>query len=251
MGGLRRHDSPTGVSAKNPKVDFAHSVVTGISRPVNNEEHWTLYYFEAHAAQCRFCELPLQVATSGRQLCDEGHQLAIDVAELIFRQKDGKVYSHVKDRGQEVRVEIPHGYEQTLSLLKAIQRASRKKERFLHKSHDKHYSVGSRIPTGHKTKRDSRDLPWSKQETKPSPKPQFDTVIVQPLSPRRPRRREPEPQPESSVDRSRRGSLYGMDMGELEKAERREQRLRYNLEVRKPSVPISSTASKRYSTPFS
>lgn len=248
MGGLRRHNSPTGVSAKGSKVDFADTVVTGISRPVNNEEHWILYYFEAHAAQCRTCEDPLHVSRSGRQLCDEGHQLAVDVAQLIFRQKDGKVYSHVKDREQEVRVEIPHGYEQTLSLLKAIQRASRKKERFLHKSHDKHYSVGSRIPTDRKTKRESRDLAWSKEETKPSPKAQFDTLIVQPLSPRRPRRRESDPQTESSKDQSKRGSLYGMDMGELEKAERREQRLRYNLEVRKPSAPISSAASKRYST---
>lgn len=102
MGGLRRHNSPTGLSAKNSRVGFADSLVTGISRPVNNEEHWILYYFEAHAAQCLYCETPLQVSTSGRQLCDEGHQLAIDVAELIFRQKDGKVYSHVKDGEQEV-----------------------------------------------------------------------------------------------------------------------------------------------------
>lgn len=204
MGGLRRHNSPMGVSAKNSKVDFADSVVTGISRPVNNEEHWILYYFEAHAAQCQTCEEPLQVSRSGRRLCEEGHQLAIDVAELIFRQKDGKVYSHMKDREQEVRVEIPHGYEQTLSLLKAIQRASRKEERFLPKSHDKHYSVGSRIPTDHKAKRESRDYQRSKEETKPSPKPQFDTVIVQPLSPRRPRRREPELQTESSKDGSKR-----------------------------------------------
>jgi hypothetical protein len=249
MGGLRRHNSPTGVSPKNSKVDFAG--VTGISRPVNNEEHWTLYYFEAHAAQCRTCEDPLQVSRSGKQLCDEGHQLAIDVAELIFRSKDDKVYSYVKDNEQEVRVEIPHGYEQTLSLLKAIQRASRKKEKFIHKSHDKNYLVGSRISTDHKVKRDSRDHQRNKEETKPSPKPQFGTVIVQPSSPRRPRRREPEPQLESSKDRSKRGSLYGMDMGELEKAERREQRLRYNLEVREPSAPTSFTGSKRYSTSFS
>ncbi|TID20674.1 hypothetical protein E2P81_ATG05303 [Venturia nashicola] len=249
---LRRHNSPTGVSAyaKNNKVDFAHSLVTGISRPVNNEEHWILYYFEAHAAQCRACEHPLQVSRSGRQLCNKGHQLATDVAELIFRHKDGKVYSHVKDCEQEVRVEIPHGYEQTLSLLKAIQRASKKKERFLHKSHDRHYSVGSRIPTDQKTKRESRDLPRSKEETKPSPQPQFETVVVKPLSPWRPQRREFEPLPESSKDRSKRGSLYGMDMGELEKAERREQRLRYNLEVRRPTAPTSSSASKGYSTSF-
>jgi hypothetical protein len=248
MGGLRRHNSPTGVSPKNSRVDFAG--VTGISRPVNNEEHWTLYYFEVHAAQCRSCEDPLEVSRSGRQLCDEGHQLATDVAELIFRRKDGKVYSRTKDGEQEVCVEIPHGYDQTFSLLRAIQRSLKKKERFLHRSHDKHYPIASRIPTDHKVKRETRDQQRSIEDTKTSPKPQFDTVIVQPSSPRRPRRRSPEPQHESSKDRSRRGSLYGMDMGELEKDERREQRLRYNLEVRQPSTP-TPTSSKRYPALFS
>ncbi|QDS72278.1 hypothetical protein FKW77_006449 [Venturia effusa] len=250
MGRLRPHSSPIGVGPKKSKVDFADTVVTGVSRPVNNEEHWILYYFEAHAAQCPTCENPLQVSRSGRQLCDEGHQLAIDVAQLIFRQKDGNVYSHVRDHEQEVRVEIPHGYDQTLSLLKAIQRASRKKERFLHKSHDKHYSVASRIPTDHQPKRESRHLQRSKEEPKTSPKLHFDTVVVQPLLPRRLRRGEHEPHLENSKDRSKRGSLYGLDMGELERAERREQTLRYNPEVRKPSVPIPCTANKRYSTSF-
>jgi len=241
MGGLRHH-SPTGVPPKTSKVGFAG--VTGISRPVNNEEHWTLYYFEAHAATCDSCVDPLRVSKSGRQLCDEGHQLAIDVAELIFfRRRDGEVYSHIQDEGQEVRVEMPHGYDQTLSLLKAIHRALKKGDNFLQKpkSLDRTYFVGSRIPTDHSVKR--------KEDRKPSPKPHYDTLVVRPTSPQRPRRRERE-SPRDSLKESKRGSLYGMDMGELEKAEKRERQLRYNLEVREPSAS-SVKGSKRHSTVYS
>jgi hypothetical protein len=246
MGGLRRQNSPTGVSPKNSKVDFAG--VTGVSRPVNNEEHWTLYYFEAHAATCETCMYPLDVSKAGKQLCDEGHKLAIDVAELIFRRKDGEVYSRVKDGEQEVRVEIPHGYDQTLSLLKAIQRTLRKGSDFLEKpkSHDRSYYVGSRIPTDHKVKRESRDH-QRKEDVKPIPRTRYETVIVQPSSPQRPRRRDHDQPSDSSKDLSKRGSLYGKDMGELEKAEKRERQLRYNLEVREPSALILK-ANRRYST---
>jgi hypothetical protein len=225
MGGLRRHDSPTGVysrSQKPTKVGFAG--VTGISRPLSNDEHWSLYYFEAHAAQCHSCSDPLSVSRSGKKLCDRGHHLAIDVASLIFiRAKDGEVYSHVRDEQQEVRVEIPHGYEQTVSLLKAVQRAIRKGERFIKpQSHDRNYHVPSRLPT-------------EKVKLEVKPAKVYDTIVVEPLasSPTRRSRRERESQ-DTHTD-SKRGSLYAVDMGELERAEKREQKLRYNLEVRQPS----------------
>jgi hypothetical protein len=242
MGGLRRHDSPTGVhSPKTSKVGFAG--VTGISRPVNKEEHWTLYYFEAHAAECRTCFNPLSVYKAGKQLCDKGHQLAIDVARHIFYRKDGEVYSRVKDGEQEVRVEIPHGYEQTLYLLTAIQRALKKGEQFIkHKSHDRTYLVEPRIPN-ERVKRDREHRERETEEAKQTPRKQYDTVIVEPSSPPRPRRHERESQ-EKSTDSSKRGSLYGYDMGELERLEKREKNLRYNLEVREPSFK----SHRRYST---
>lgn len=129
-----RLSGPSGLAAEvSPKRTVGFSGVTGVSRPVNNEEHWILYYFEAHVDQCRDCEDPLQVSEYSRQLCDEGHQLAIDVIEVIVRKKD-EVYSRTKANEQDVRIEIPHGYEQSISLLKAVQRASKRKERFRRKS---------------------------------------------------------------------------------------------------------------------
>jgi len=224
MGGLRRHDSPTGVPSRSPKgsrVGFAG--VTGISRPLSNDEHWSLYYFEAHAAKCSSCFDPLKVSRSGKKLCDKGHQLAIEVASLIFH-KDGKCYSHTRDGEQEVRVEVPHGYDQTSSLLKAIQRAIRHGERFVKPhSHDRTYLVQSRLPTDH--------VKHDRKEEQPSKT--YETVVVEPSSPPRRPRRDREPQ--DSETNSKRGSLYGLDMGELERMEKREQKLRYILEERQPS----------------
>lgn len=230
MGGLR-HSSPVSVSSRSSKASnagVAFAGVTGVSRPLSNDEHWSLYYFEAHAAQCDSCYKPLEVSRSGKKLCDEGHQLAIDVAAMIFRRSDGEVYSRVRDGEQEVRVEIPHGYDQTLSLLKAIQRALKNGQRFVKpESHDRTYLVGSRRPT-EKVKHD-RAMPV--KPTSSSAKP-YDTITVEPtLSARRPRHQ----QHDSRRD-SKRGSLYGIDMGELERAEQRDQKLRYNLEVRAPTA---------------
>jgi len=227
MGGFRRHNSPTGVEPASPKVGFVG--VTGISRPVTNEEHWSLYYFEAHAVQCDACQHPLAVAKEGRQLCDEGHRLAIDVAEfLIYLHKDGEVYSRVRDGEKEVRVEVPHDYKQTLSLLKAINRATRRGEKFPTKprSLDRHYLVEPRMST-EKSKREYKD------DVKPSPRQHYETIIRAPTSPK-PLHRERESTNDLVAD-SKRGSLYGLDMGELEKAERRDQQLRYNIEVREPT----------------
>jgi hypothetical protein len=224
MGGLRRHDSPTGVSRRFSKdsraVGFAG--VTGISRPLSNDEHWSLYYFEAHASKCSACFDPLKVARQGKKLCDKGHNFAIEVASLIFRNKDGECYSHVRDGQQEVRVEIPHGYDQTSSLLKAIQRAIRHGERFIKPhSHDRTYLVQQRLPTEP-----------VKQDRKEEHSPKFyETVLVEPSSPTRRPRREREHQDSES----KRGSLYGLDMGELERMEKREKNIRYKLEVRQPS----------------
>jgi hypothetical protein len=219
MGGLRRHESPTGVASRSPKrVGFAG---ISISRPLSNDEHWSLYYFEAHAGKCSACFDPLTVSRDGKKLCDKGHKLAIEVASLVFRNKDGECYSQTRDGKQEVRVEIPHGYVQTTSLLKAIQRAIRRGERFVKPhSQDRTYVVHQRLSTEH--------VKHDRKEEQPSKS--YETVVIEPSSPpRRPRREQ-----DSNTD-SKRGSLYGLDMGELEREEKREQKLRYNLEERRPS----------------
>lgn len=223
MGGIRRHNSPTGVEPSSPKVGFAG--VTGYSRPVTNDEQWTMYYFEAHAAQCQACEDPLRVSKEGRRLCDEGFRLAVDVATYLYCLSNNEVYSRQQENGRDVRVECPRDYLQSISLLKAINRAVRKGDCFLPKpkSHDKNYPVESRPTSSHK-----------KEEVRP--RPRYETKIVEPKSPRpkqKPRRRERESTDDLIAD-SKRGSLYDWDMAEREKAERREQKVRYNVEVREP-----------------
>lgn len=236
MGGFKRHASPTGVEP-TAKVDFAG--VTGISRPVSNEEHWALYYFEAHAVQCDACVYPLTVSKEGRQLCDEGHGLAIEVAKyLIYLHKDGEVYSREREAEKEVRVEVPRDYKQTISLLKAINRATRKGEKFLSKprSLDRHYLVEPRI-SAEKSKRKDEVSP-------PSMRQHYDTVVREPKTPKKHRERE---SINDLVADSKRGSLYDRDMGELEKAERRDEKLRYNVEIREPSFKSARRQQTIYS----
>jgi len=144
MRGMHRYNSPTGApsSPKSAKVCFVDGEVTSMSRPVTNDEHWTLYYFETHAAICKSCFEPLIVSKQGKTFCDKGRELAIDVTRLIYLNEDGKICSRRMQGHQEVRVEVPNGYDQTLSLLKAIQRGDRKGEQFLKpKSHDRRYYV--------------------------------------------------------------------------------------------------------------
>ena len=240
MPGYQRHNSPKGVEPGSPKVGFAG--VTGISRPCSNEEQWICYYFEAHAVQCDACRDPLRVSKAGKQLCRTGHDLAIDVADiLLFRRKDGEVYSRVKDGEREVRVEIPHDYQQTLSLLMAINRAVRKGEKFPTKprSMDKHYYVEPRPTSSGKSKRDSYEE--DSQSPQLSMRRIYDTKLVEPKSPRpapRPRRRERESTDDLTAD-SKRGSLYDQDMRQLERAEKREKDIKYNLEVREPNFKSS------------
>lgn len=239
MGAGRRHDSPTGVpsSPKSPKVGFAEGLVTSISRPVNNEEHWTLYYFETHAVKCKSCFEPLTVAKTGRQLCSVGHELAVDVARLVFRRKDGAVYSREKEDHKEVRVELPHDYKQCLSLLKAIQRSLKNGERFIKpKSHDRTYFVAERRPR----------TPERFART-PEPAPRYETRTAEPSL--EPAKMRPTSRRDDADDFAglKRGSLYGSDMDDLERAQLREARagLRFNVEVREPSYLRSH---RRFST---
>jgi hypothetical protein len=84
-----------------------------------------------------------------------------------------------------------------------------------------------------KAKRDSYE-----SEAQPlSMRRPYDTKLVAPKTPRpapKPRRRERESTDDLIAD-SKRGSLYGDDMKRLERAEKREQQLRYNTELREPN----------------
>jgi hypothetical protein len=232
MGGMTRHNSPIGApsSPKPAKARFPDGdAVTGIFRPLTNDEHWTLYYFESHAAKCKSCHEPLRVSKQGRKLCNAGHELAIDVVGLIFRANDGKIYSR-QESHRNIRVELPGDYVETVSLLKAIQRGIRKEDHFaMPKSHDKSYYVADRrIP--------------ERFATTPEPAPRFETRVPGQWSEHQnshsrhndPLRRFPHLQ---------RGSHYGADMGELARAMKIEQRLHYNVELRVPNYLPSSRRS--------
>jgi hypothetical protein len=130
-----------------PHISFARTLVTGVSRQLNNEEHWTLFYFEQHASTCHACYNPAAVQKAGRQLCEEGRKLACTVAALLFRLcEDGHVYAEEEE--QFVRVEMPAKYEHVSGLFKAVQ-ASRSNILVRPRSMDAHYPVRPRIPAAH------------------------------------------------------------------------------------------------------
>ena len=234
MGAMRRHDSPTRVIPRSPKSDchvgFADEVVTGYSRPLSNSEHWTLYFFEEHAGNCDQCADPLRIHKSGRQLCEKGHEHAVEVARLVYfsRSRDG-VFSRTREDEREVRVEIPAKYVQTMGLLRAIQRALRNGDRFVQpKSFDRTYHVSARRPAAHDSGASS--VSSTSDEGRASPRrqrsPDYAVKVVEPKQQLAARPR---------LADGGRGSLYGEDMEELVRSQKREQRLKYALEVREPS----------------
>jgi len=120
--------SSTPVSPSSPRnVHFlpAMSPVSGVTRPLNKQEAWSLYYFEKHAENCRSCYDPEYVFNHGRHLCEVGHDLARD-ALLHVRMVDGVVYSTREENQTSVRVEILPDYRHTRGLLRAMERKRRK-----------------------------------------------------------------------------------------------------------------------------
>jgi hypothetical protein len=213
-------------------VGFAEGYVTSISRPLSNSEHWQLYYFETHADGCDQCFEPLAVARSGGQLCDKGKELAVEVARLVFCRQNGAVYSREKEGAKEVRVELPHNYVQTLGLLQAIQRGLRKGQTFLKpKSQDRSYYVFQRPRTPERMSRT------------PEPMPRYEVRLATPSLDRA--QYSSYRDPADDFAKSRRGSLYGSDMLEMEHAKREARaKVRYNVELREPS----SRSYRRVST---
>lgn len=116
-------------SPSSPKcVNFGG--VTGVSRQVTNHEHWSIYTFECHAAECPSCTDAYMRYKGGKKLCIEGDWLAKNVCSQLYR-KDGQIYCRFKEDGQKVRVEMPNGYESCKSLLKAVEKAARHRNPFL------------------------------------------------------------------------------------------------------------------------
>lgn len=123
-------DSSRSSSPSRKAVRFAEDaeLITGVTRPLTPTEAWSLYYFETHARTCPVCNDPYHVILKGGRLCNSGHDLAYDVAMHVYH-KDGIVYSTTKEKAREIRVEVPHGYDRLLALLKGMDRKTRKHQR--------------------------------------------------------------------------------------------------------------------------
>ncbi|KAK4506834.1 hypothetical protein PRZ48_000567 [Zasmidium cellare] len=181
-------------SPPSPKaVRFAPTSDNRASRPLSSTEAWSLYYFEHHARHCPTCYQPLEVYRRGDRLCDVGHGLAQDVACHVYH-RDGEIYSAKRDEESKlVRVEIPHGYSQLRSLLKAMEHGIRRSR---HRtvpilSYDRSYPVSA------------RRYSTSKDTTEPA------NVIIEPATSNRPHRR-------SSKHKSVRYSTVQVDHDDIE-----------------------------------
>ncbi|KAF2472606.1 uncharacterized protein BDR25DRAFT_313110 [Lindgomyces ingoldianus] len=208
-------------SKKERVVGFLKDPVSAVSRPVNTEESWAAYDFEMHARKCAYCINPYNVHRSHEQLCDVGHRLAQEVARYIYNNANGDTYSTFEEDHKLVRVEIPAGYDQVRSLLKAMERSLRHRSRTPFVSMDRTYYVSTRIPERTRSVK-------IEQASKPKPRPRSGEIVDWPT----PKSTKPKVMTEvnSSVS-SKRGSLYEQDL-----AIQRRNAQRYSVEVREPSA---------------
>jgi hypothetical protein len=254
--------SSTPSSPSSPKmVNFAG--VTGMSRAATNEEQWAFYAFEAHAADCRSCEDPYTRYRANKRLCREGNKLALIIDRLVYC-KDSKVYSRVREDGQKVNVEIPPGYDRTSSLLKAVEKGSRNKHKFLSFEKSTEHTHASReqphlSARGHSPPKAERIVPHTTSArghhspTMERIAPVHTTTIPYTALPIRQPVQLPELNPFAEAaaweyhvpmarrytapaeSTSKRGSLYETDILRMMARDQREGQLGYKLEVREPT----------------
>jgi hypothetical protein len=225
---------PTVVShASSPKkerfVGFHQDPVEGVSRPVNASESWAAYHFETHARKCAYCHDAYEVHRNHEQLCEVGHRLAQEVARFIYNKSDGNTYSTVEEDSKPVRVEIPSGYVEVSSLLKAIERSLRSRSRRSFVSMDRNYYVAPRAPASPPKRTASVKVSQEPKTKTKAPRPRSGEIVDWPD-------REVQSKPKrilseiSNTANSKRGSLYEEDM-----AKRRASKP-YAVEVREPTL---------------
>jgi hypothetical protein len=212
---------------KDRSVGFYQDPVEGVSRPVNTSESWAAYHFEMHARKCAYCHNPYEVHRSREQLCDVGHRLAQEVTRFIYIKSDGKTYSTVEEDHKPVRVEIPAGYVEVSSLLKAIERSLRHRSRRSFVSMDNSYYVAPRTPSSPKRSNSVHVTQEPKTKSK-SRRPHSGEIVDWPQSQPKSNRVLAEI---SNTANSKRGSLYEEDL-----AIQRRNVNKYKVEVREPSA---------------
>lgn len=126
----------------------AFSPITSSSRPLSSSELWPLWYFETHARACDYCRDPYEVHRDGGRLCDQGHTYAQDVADSIYSRGNGSRIYAVGDADHLVQVEIPKGYSNVRSLLRAMERGLRHRRQTPIVSYDTSYYVPARKSSG-------------------------------------------------------------------------------------------------------
>lgn len=207
-------------------VGFHSDPVQSVSRPVNTTESWPAYHFEMHARKCAFCHNAYEVHRSRDQLCEVGHRLAQEVARYIYNKSDGNTYSTIEEGNKVVRVEIPSGYVEVGSLLKAIERSLRHRSRRPFVSMDRSYYVAPRQPSSPLQR--SRSVKVEHEpKTKKTSRPRSGEIVDWPEAQPKPKRALTEI---SNTVNTKRGSLYEED---LEKQRRNAKR--YSVEVREPT----------------
>lgn len=210
---------------------FHKDPVAGVSRPVNTAESWAAYHFETHAHKCAYCHDASEVYRNHDQLCEVGHRLAQEVASFIYNKADGNTYSTVDEDSKPVRVEIPSGYVEVTSLLKAIERSLRSRSRRSFVSMDRNYYVAPRASASSPKRSASIKVSQEPKTKTKSSRPRSGEVVDWP---------DREPLPKSKPQRvlseisntanSKRGSLYEEDMA------KRRQAKHYAVEVREPTI---------------
>ncbi|KAF2490359.1 hypothetical protein BU16DRAFT_543692 [Lophium mytilinum] len=154
---------PSAEGSKGQKsVKFSHSPNTTPPRPLNPDEIEAVERFEAHANSCDHCEDPIHVYRTYGSLCEDGNSLAEEVAELLFIESGGNVYSTALQNGHRVELDFPDAYGVTKRLLRAINESIREPGR------------GSFVKTWYTPtpQSDSEDLQWKESPTKEDAPPE-------------------------------------------------------------------------------
>lgn len=220
------HSTPS--SPKRGRVvDFPKDPVASFCRPVNTSESWPAYHFEMHARKCAYCHNPYEVHRNHDQLCDVGHRLAQEVARFIYSKSDGAIYSRVEEDNKLVRVELPAGYVEVASLLKAIERSLRSRSRKPIVSMDRSYYVAPRTSSSLPQRSRSVKVEQEPRKTKTS-RPHSGEIVDWPESKPKSKRVLSEI---NNTPNSKRGSLYEEDL-----AKQRRNAKHYAVEVREPTA---------------
>ncbi|PZD29519.1 hypothetical protein A1F97_10317, partial [Pyrenophora tritici-repentis] len=196
------------------------NVPTVVQRPAMAKKERVVGFYE---------DPPYEVHRNHERLCDVGHRLAQDVAQYIYQKADGAIYSTTEEDNKVVRVEVPAGYVEVFSLLKAIERSLRHRSRKPFVSMDRTYYVAPRTSSTSPRRSHSVKLEQEPKKSKSS-RPRSGEIVDWPHHTTTTKTKRPLAEI-SNTPNSKRGSLYEEDL-----AKQRRNAKHYAVEVREPSA---------------